>query len=77
MSVEVISDNHGKRVTVTEFFTLSEKGNQPLSLQNGGKLAPVTVAYQTYGTPRPIETMRSCSSTPSPEARTRQGTTLR
>ena len=53
MNVEVISDNRSKQLMETEFFTLGENGNQPLRLQNGGKLAPVTVAYQTYGTLSP------------------------
>jgi homoserine O-acetyltransferase len=53
MNVEVISDNRSKQLMETEFFTLGENGNKPLRLQNGGKLAPVTVAYQTYGTLSP------------------------
>lgn len=53
MNIEVVSGIRDKQVMETEFLTLGENGNQPLHLQDGEKLAPVTVAYQTYGTLSP------------------------
>jgi homoserine O-acetyltransferase len=49
MHVEAVSLDQQARVTETKFFTFGGKGEEPLRLQNGERLGPVTLAYQTYG----------------------------
>ncbi len=50
MNLEAVEVKEGTRVAKTEFLTFGGTGSEPLSLQNGDELAPVTVAYQTCGT---------------------------
>ncbi len=53
MNLEAASITERTPVAQTEFLTLGGPGSEPLQLQNGECLDPVTVAYQTYGTLSP------------------------
>ena len=49
MNLEAAALHQKTQESRTEFLTLGGDASEPLPLQNGGRLAPVTVAYQTYG----------------------------